>query len=130
MALGGLFERTPVVTQNASKLQERWAQEGSALIGASGDQDDVPATVHTITTGKTGYIKQIIISSSYKHTGSVTFMIKDGGSGGTIVFRADIGFGVGENFVINLNVPIEISTDIYVSFSSSGHEWNIYGWEE
>ena len=109
---------------NDDVLKARWQQSGSDIKNIYQSGDDF--TVYTVTSGKTLYISAIQFTSIAVDAG--TCYLKDGGVGGTtkILCSADIQDTL---YIINLDVPIKFTTDIYANTNDS-FVISLQGWEE
>lgn len=121
---GGLFPRTGL-EQDTGLLRERWGQDGSALVTIA-KVSGTDETLYTVTAGKTLYISSILYVG--QATAPTSASLKDGGSGGTLKFRADASIE-DHPFSNQLLTPIPFTTDIYMT-GSDPFNWNIQGWEE
>jgi hypothetical protein len=112
-----LFDRGGL-KQTDGELNEIWNQEGRSQIDATGS-----GTLHTVTSGKTAYIKAFSWSNSAA-PGRVD--LQDGST--------DVHQSLGaqdETYVFIFDVPMKFTTSIVVNKTGSGTLYaNVVGWEE
>lgn len=123
--MGNLFERGGL-QQDTGLLKERWGQEGSSVLNLY-DSVSADTTLHTVTTNKTAYIKQITISSQ-SGGGSDAIFVKDGST--TKIFQTlQSGSEMFYDFVFQ--VPLEFTSSIeLVEQDSINCRVTMTGWEE
>ena len=131
MVLSGhnIFGERQGLSDGSGDGSERGGQPGSELVSVynSSVEDE---TIYTVTTGKSLYIKTIIIREA--EFGEINFFaeFRDGGSGGTTKIRVATPEDVdGGTTTLELNTPLEFGTDVYINSGSIGAV-TIIGWEE
>lgn len=127
MGLGGfgLFPPSPLENESGL-LKERWDQEGSTGINAYAAGSNTTLTLHTVSTGKTAYIKNLVLTNTnaYDGTSTITFTISDNT---TTVFKVVQLQGTTETVVPF--TPFKFTTSIKIAFSGDCNA-SVVGWEE
>ncbi len=126
--MGNLFDRGGL-QQDTGLISERWGQEGSEPVNISVNRDS-DGTVYTVTAGKTLYIKSMLVSNRTGTAGS--YVLKDGGSGGTQRVAHQMTNVVGTGDPMTFDSPLIFETDIYFDEDATGVSiyLTLTGWEE
>lgn len=123
---GGIFEK-PGLYDDSGLISERWGQDGSTVKNFvfSVLSTDGTTTEYTVTSGKTLYVKQVIVSTQANWNGAL--QIKDSGTVKIILDTLAEGF-----VVLNFETPLQFNTSL-VSFetgSTGDSDFTVTGWEE
>lgn len=124
---GRLFTPSPFPDEDGL-LNERWNQEGSTLLNLNEAMDfnDSTVTMHTVTTGKKVYIKQIIFIVVTSFNGKV--QVNDDGVE-KLTYNSELLKGT---YVHNFATPLEFTTNVQIgeSAAAGGMTCTMVGWEE
>ena len=120
---GGLFPQTGLLN-DVGELKERWGQGGSNVVNVS---TGGAGTLHTVTAGKTFYIKSITVQEASGNASAITIL--DGGAGGTQkwYWKNVTGF---DYLVVTFDVPLKFETDVHGTVSVGTYTISFSGWEE
>ena len=122
---GSLFQNQGLLQTDGS-LSERWGQQGSEVLNLLDPLVNSSRTIHTVTTGKTAYITQII---TRKIGGDGTLEFRD-----ELVPRFEINYGAlnpGDISVYNFSTPLQFDTSIHLFEDGEIRlTVSLMGWEE
>ena len=126
--MADLFNRGPL-PQDDGRLSERWGQDGSNIINAEGlvTSTATPVVLQTITAGKTGFIKAVVVTS-LEAAGTVASVTVKDDSTTIMTISTDITYG---SWNVPLPAPLLFDTNVtIVAVSNNDTRVNISGWEE
>jgi len=127
--LSNLFERGGL-EQDTGLLRERWQQDGSTLVNNYTSVTSTQ-TLYTVTSGKTLYMKRIVLQSSAAGDGTdaITFTDGNGGTTKTVVDLSAVADG--DFIVLNYEIPLSFTTSVYaVESDAISVKVTFTGWEE
>ena len=122
---GSLF-RNQGLLQTDGSLSERWGQQGSEVLNLLDPLVNSSRTIHSVTTGKTAYITQII---TRLQSGDGTLEFRDATDR-----RFEINYGVlnvGDISVYTFPTPLQFDTSIHLFEDGQViASVSLVGWEE
>ena len=114
-----LFEKQGL-EQTTGEMAERWNQEGSNIITATGADG---TTLHTVTAGKKAYIKSITFTGDLAGVGAVC-PIKDNTT--LVIKYAD----ENNTYSLTFDSPLVFETSIVADGTTGVFSVTVSGWEE
>lgn len=126
--MADLFKRTGL-EQDTGLLRERWDQEGSESMSATGSVTTTasPTTLLTVTAGYVFYCKAIVVNSDEAAGTPAGVTIRDDTTNKMTIY-VDKTYG---SLIPNLPSPIKFETDVNIlSVSNNDTNVTVIGWEE
>ena len=119
--------------QEDGLLNERWQQEGSTHIQDLTQNLDADTVLYTVTSGKTLYVKQIIVSLAGVMGAGDAVIMADNVVPDSTNLRAHLGIAGNEDdcIIFNFNVPLVFNTGVTaLDGAAIDCELTFMGWEE